>query len=268
MFTDWSLTPSTSEQLVAAAHTTLAHARSFRELGQLLATLALPIPEELTEILTEKLTARDPAMRKLTAEQAMALTMHNSGTPADEITAVTGVSEDDLTALLAAAQDPTGTDTDPADPAADPAPQQSADDLERLLAWADRHSAAAIRNRAARIRADLAELTERRALDAAQREAEQRVAQARAELEAAQAHLRRVKGGQPAAAAATPAAAATLAAVAQPAALHRRSREDLARIRAWARRNGHTVSDRGQIPRHIQAAYDAAHPAAQMREAG
>src|SRR3954468_22266892 len=30
-------------------------------------------------------------------------------------------------------------------------------------------------------------------------------------------------------------------------------------VRAWARSNGHTVSDRGRIPAAVQAAYDAAH---------
>src|SRR4051794_13480730 len=32
-------------------------------------------------------------------------------------------------------------------------------------------------------------------------------------------------------------------------------------VRAWARSNGHTVSDRGRIPAAVQAAYDAAHAA-------
>lgn len=29
-------------------------------------------------------------------------------------------------------------------------------------------------------------------------------------------------------------------------------------IRDWARANGHTVSDRGRVPAHVKAAYDAA----------
>lgn len=36
-------------------------------------------------------------------------------------------------------------------------------------------------------------------------------------------------------------------------------REDLAKIREWARENGHKVSDRGRISAEIQAAYDKAH---------
>src|SRR5215469_9419238 len=34
---------------------------------------------------------------------------------------------------------------------------------------------------------------------------------------------------------------------------------DLAEVRAWARENGHDVSDRGAIPARVQHAYDAAH---------
>jgi hypothetical protein len=76
-----------------------------------------------------------------------------------------------------------------------PAPEGTADTdgIDALLAWAESHPAASIRNRAARVRSDLTELTERRAADAAQQEAEQRVAKAKAELEAAQAQLRAVK---------------------------------------------------------------------------
>jgi hypothetical protein len=37
-----------------------------------------------------------------------------------------------------------------------------------------------------------------------------------------------------------------------------RGRNDLAEIRAWAKANGHEVSDRGRIAQSIQDAYDAA----------
>lgn len=36
-------------------------------------------------------------------------------------------------------------------------------------------------------------------------------------------------------------------------------RQDLAKIREWARANGHDVSDRGRVAADIQRAYDAAH---------
>lgn len=35
--------------------------------------------------------------------------------------------------------------------------------------------------------------------------------------------------------------------------------EELARIRAWARANGHQVSERGRIAASVREAYDAAH---------
>ena len=36
-------------------------------------------------------------------------------------------------------------------------------------------------------------------------------------------------------------------------------RGDLDAVRAWARENGHEVSDRGRVPGAVLAAYDAAH---------
>ncbi|MBJ8343926.1 Lsr2 family protein [Antrihabitans sp. YC2-6] len=38
-----------------------------------------------------------------------------------------------------------------------------------------------------------------------------------------------------------------------------RSKEELANIREWAKKNGHEVSERGRISRSVQDAYDAAH---------
>ncbi|MGW7400973.1 hypothetical protein ACWGH7_31415 [Streptomyces cyaneofuscatus] len=67
--------------------------------------------------------------------------------------------------------------------------------VQELLDWATAHPAATVRNRANRITADLAELTERRDTEAAQREAEEKVARAKAELERAQEELRTVKTG-------------------------------------------------------------------------
>jgi hypothetical protein len=39
----------------------------------------------------------------------------------------------------------------------------------------------------------------------------------------------------------------------------RGGKRDLADVRDWARKHGHTVSDRGRISAEIQAAYDKAH---------
>ncbi|HWI33153.1 MAG TPA: histone-like nucleoid-structuring protein Lsr2, partial [Lapillicoccus sp.] len=37
------------------------------------------------------------------------------------------------------------------------------------------------------------------------------------------------------------------------------SRRDLSAVRAWARSNGHQVSDRGRVSAAVQEAYDKAH---------
>ncbi|MCL6293245.1 histone-like nucleoid-structuring protein Lsr2 [Streptomyces sp. 43Y-GA-1] len=123
--------------------------------------------------------------------------------------------------------------------------------VQELLDWATAHPAAAVRNRATRITADLAELTERRDTEAAQREAEEKVARAKAELERAQEELRTVKANTRTTTAA-PTAARTGSG---------RSREELAAIRAWARETGHQVADQGMVPKRIQEAYDTAHQA-------
>ncbi|MFD8958832.1 histone-like nucleoid-structuring protein Lsr2 [Streptomyces caelestis] len=123
--------------------------------------------------------------------------------------------------------------------------------VQELLDWASAHPAAAVRNRAVRITADLAELTERRDTEAAQREAEEKVARAKAELERAQEELRTVKAGTRTTAAAPIAVRAGSG----------RSREELAAIRAWARENGHQVADAGMVRRAVLEAFDAAHQA-------
>jgi len=125
--------------------------------------------------------------------------------------------------------------------------------MQELLDWASAHPAAAVRNRAVRITADLAELTERRDTEAAQREAEEKVARAKAELERAQEELRTVKAGTR-----TTAAAPTAARTGSGSG---RTREELAAIRSWARANGHQVADAGMVPKRIQEAYDTAHQA-------
>ncbi|MGW6358535.1 Lsr2 family DNA-binding protein [Streptomyces sp. NPDC055092] len=128
-------------------------------------------------------------------------------------------------------------------------------DKATLLSWAENHPAATIRNRAARVRSDLTELTERRATDAAQREAEERVANAKTELGAAQAQLRKVKaGGRAATEDQTPTPMAPAQCPGS-----KRSKDELAAIRTWARAHGHQVTDRGTPAKTVMNAYDAAH---------
>ncbi|MGW5990995.1 Lsr2 family DNA-binding protein [Streptomyces anulatus] len=190
---------------------------------------------------------------------------------AARVTARTAHDKHDMTLLLDVLGLPTDTDTltallplipETGDTPVTTAPATEAIDVpvipltfsnpvQELLDWATAHPAAAVRNRAVRITADLAELTERRDTEAAQREAEEKVARAKAELERAQEELRTVKAGTR-----TTAAAPTAARMGSG-----RSREELAAIRAWARENGDQVADAGMVPRRVQEAYDAAHQA-------
>ncbi|MEV2262722.1 histone-like nucleoid-structuring protein Lsr2 [Streptomyces anulatus] len=200
---------------------------------------------------------------------------------AARVTARTAHDKHDMTLLLDVLGLPTDTDTltallplipetgdapmttIPAAPAIDvpvvPLPVTS--QVQELLDWASAHPAAAVRNRAVRITADLAELTERRDTEAAQREAEQKVAKARAELERAQEELRTVKAST------RTTAAATVSTPIRAGAGSGRSREELAAIRAWARENGHQVADAGMVRRAVLEAFDAAHQAP-VRKAG
>ncbi|MFI9019424.1 histone-like nucleoid-structuring protein Lsr2 [Streptomyces griseus] len=219
MFTDWSealeaeslpLDPTTEQQLAAAARVTAHHSHDKHDLTLLLDALGL-----LTDLDT------------LTALLPLILIPETGDTP--------------VTTTPAPA--PALETTEPIDVPVIPLP--GAHPVQELLDWATAHPAAAVR-----ITADLAELTERRGTEAAEREAEQKVAKARAELERAQGELRSVKAGTRTTAAA-PTGARTGASG--------RSREELAAIRSWARANGRQVADQGMVPKRIQEAYDAAH---------
>jgi hypothetical protein len=149
-----------------------------------------------------------------------------------------------------AADTPAGTDKDPV----------AAGTIGVLLAWAEKHDLASIRSRAARIRTDLAELSDRRNTEQATAQAEARVAELKAQLEAAQSALRAVKSGT-ARPTPTPGAGVGIVPVPSPAVGGKRSREELARVRAWARENGYQVGVAGIVKKAILDAYDAAHQA-------
>jgi|GEM_PF-3866484 len=149
---------------------------------------------------------------------------------------------------------PAGTDKDPV----------AVGTIGVLLAWAEKHDLASIRSRAARIRTDLAELSDRRNTEQATAQAEARVAELKAQLEAAQSALRAVKSGtaRPTPTSTpTPGASVGVVPVPSPAAGGKRSREELARVRAWARENGYQVGVAGIVKKAILDAYDAAHQA-------
>jgi hypothetical protein len=184
-----------------------------------------------------------------------AVQMAEEGKTTAAIATATGLSEQKVTDLVAAAA------TGSTDTAAGTGNSIVDDATEALLAWAEQHGTTADARRAARIRTDLAELSGRRATEQATAEAEARVAEAKAALEAAQAQLRAVKNGQTHT---TPAVQAPAPAVTTGG---KRSREELARIRAWARENGHQVGVAGIVKKSIVEAYDAAHSPAPLAQA-
>ncbi|MFD4756397.1 histone-like nucleoid-structuring protein Lsr2 [Streptomyces sp. NPDC058426] len=266
------LTPPAPETEQAAARAVAQRAHGKEDLTLLLDALGLPHNDDtLTELfplipetgatapMTHNIPAPAPAVdaspapagRSVSAFEAMALSMHSNGDSIQGICAATGLSETELSYLLAAPA--TGT------PAVALAVTP---EIQELLDWAAAHPAASVRARAARITADLAELSERRDSEAAQREAEEKVARAKAELEKAQEELRAAKAG-----ARTTTAAATAPTPIRVGQGSGRTREELAAVRAWARENGHQVADAGMVPKRVLQAYDAAHRAP-VRKAG
>ncbi|WP_327328740.1 Lsr2 family protein (plasmid) [Streptomyces sp. NBC_01210] len=257
------LTPIGSGQSAAASLVVAHQARDKDDLSDLLGALGLPCGEDdLVRLLPHMNTSDTPTTgdtMPVNAFTATATSMLTNGDSPAHVRETLGLSESELAeALQHTDQDAPTPDTDTphtAGPASD-SPVDS-DGIEALLSWAKDHPAAVIRNKAARIRSDLSELTARRETDDAQREAEERVAKLKAELEQAQETLRTVKaGGRPA----TPAAASAPTGT-------KRSKEQLAAIRTWARANGHRVADTGNPAKTVLDAYDAAHRTTALAEA-
>ncbi|MFF2517850.1 histone-like nucleoid-structuring protein Lsr2 [Streptomyces sp. NPDC058086] len=267
------LTPLGSGQSAAASLVVAHQARDKDDLADLLGALGLPCGEDdLVRLLPHLTTADTPTTGDSmsgNAFTATAVSMLNNGDSPEHVRETLGLSESELADALQRAGLPVSdADTEdststPEAAASAPASTTDADQIEALLAWAEKHSAATIRNRAARVRSDVTELTDRRASDAAQSAAEDRVAKARAELEAAQAELRQAKAGgritteDP--------ATTSFAPVQGPGG--KRSSEELAAIRTWARANGHQVADRGNPAKTVLDAYDAAHRTTALAEA-
>ncbi|MFJ4609621.1 Lsr2 family DNA-binding protein [Streptomyces griseus] len=274
MFTDWAqaleaesfpLDPTSAQQLAAAARVAARHSHDKDDLALLLDVLGLSTdPDTLTALLplipetgdarTMTTTSAAPA---LSAHDAMAISMHTNGDTDQAIREATGLSEPELSTLIAdqaLGLTRTAADAPAIDVPVIPLPVTS--QVQYFLDWAAAHPAAAVRNRAVRITADLAE---RRDSEAAQREAEEKVARAKAELEREQEELRTVKAGTRTTAAAPPPFRAGAGSG--------RTREELVAIRAWARENGHQVADAGLVRRSVLEPFDAAHQAL-VRKAG
>jgi hypothetical protein len=272
------LTPLGTGQLRAATVVVAQHSRDRDDLADLLDALGLPCAEDDLARLLPHLTSPDtPTGVSMTvnAFTATAASMLRSGDSAEHVRSTLGLSESELAEAIKHATRPTAVpspdidDGTPAPQAVVPASDNAEDTagIEDLLSWAENHPAASIRNRAARVRADLTELTERRATDAAQRKAEERVAKAKAELEAAQAQLRAVKAGGRSAPAVQEATPPPPSAPSLAAETGKRSMEQLAAIRTWARANGYQVADRGTPAKAVLDAYDAAHRTTNLAEA-
>ncbi|WP_327732933.1 hypothetical protein OG749_02700 [Streptomyces nojiriensis] len=191
-----------------------------------------------------------PAAPALSAHESVAISTHNNGDTEQAIRAATGLTETELSDLIA--DRVLGL---PLPAAAAPAIDVPVialpliNTVQKLLDWAAAHPAAGVRGRAARITADHAELSERRDSMAAQREAEEKVAKARAELEKAQQELRTVKAGTRTTTTST--AAAEAPTPIRAAAGSGRTREELAAVRAWAREHGHQAADQGMVPQRV-----------------
>lgn len=286
---------------ILASRTTARHARDKDDLLVLLDALGLPTDTDATTPLLPLIPTPDPAADAADPEpsgdqpvmphspapaaeapavdafEAMAVSMHHSGYPTEAITNATGLTEEEITAAVAAADgtDPAATESTPAAAApeletasetvpiddtaagdtATPTPEHTVPDIADttvLLPWAEQHQLASVRSKAARIRQDLADLNQRLATEQATSEAEARIVQLRADLKAEEERLRQLKAGGPRAAAVieapTPIRPAT----------GKRSREELAAIRTCARENGHQVGVAGVIKASIVEAYDTA----------
>ncbi|MFE5795537.1 hypothetical protein ACFQ8C_23575 [Streptomyces sp. NPDC056503] len=255
-----AVSPSPAIQLVAAARTVARHARDTTDLTFLLDVLGLPatthpLPE------TGEPATMTTTTGTLSADQSVALSMHADGASEQAIRETTGLTEAELSDLIAdkVLELPRAGALMTPVIGVPVIPLPGSHSLQKLIEWAAAQSAASVRKSAARITAALIELSARRGSEAAQRKAQARVAEAREALEKAEQELRAVKTGtrSPAAVAApTPIRTGTY------------SRDELTAIRTWARENGHQVADRGLPSKTVLDKYAAAHPAAPARKAG
>ena len=208
---------------------------------------------------------------------ATAISMLDNGDSSEHVREVLGLSEAELAAAVqeaealtrnAATLDTDGGQDDVSGPEpdfADAGHPVSETGIEDLLAWGEQHTAKGVQALAAKARTALAELAGRRETEQAVTDAEDRVARLERQLARARAELKEAKTGKPATDAVTDTvpkvvATANLAA-SGPGAGGRRSKEELAAIRTWAREHGHEVADRGTPAQKVIDAYYAAQAA-------
>ncbi|MFI6662676.1 WhiB family transcriptional regulator [Streptomyces sp. NPDC050523] len=200
------------------------------------------------------------------AFQATTVSMYYADYPSAESIQATSLTKEETNALAAAQEITTGApeQTDNTEGSTATVRADIDGSVEQLLAWADTRSAASIRNKAARIRCDLTELTARHTSDDAQRKAEERVATLKSQLERAQEKLKAIKTCTLPTPLTTTATVAAVPTPIRPDPGSRRTKEELADIRAWAQTHD-KVADADMIKTAIIDTYDAAHTAPAAR---
>jgi hypothetical protein len=269
MVTDWQealeaealpLNPNQGDQLAAAARVAARCARDRRDLWLLLDVLGLHTDADtLTTLLPLLSHSQATAMVGDTvpteapnAFTSTAAPMLKDGDKLESVRTTPGLSEEELVeALKHTDPDSAATDLSQAlgsEPgsytgrgdAVRPAPVLQ---VEALLTWGEQHDTKDVQALAAQARTALAELTQRRETENAIADAEVKVGQLESQLARAREALRTAKNSKPA----TPAALS-----------NRRTKEQLAAIRTWARANGHQVADDGLPAQVVLDAFDSA----------
>ena len=283
------LRPSPLEELAAASRVVARHARGKDDLVELLDAINAPTDEDtLTALLPhlpdtvttgELMTTQAPTVDAFTA---VAVDMLVNGDSHDHVRSALGLSDDELAAAVQLAEaltentententattpDTDGEQTDDSSApepdtarAGQPVPETG---IEALLDWGEQHTAKGVQALAAKARTALAELAGRRETEQAITDAEDRVARLQRELARAKEELKEAKTGKSPTDAVTDTVPQVVVTanlpVSGPGAGGKRSKEELAAIRTWARENGHEVADRGTPAQKILDAYYAA----------
>ncbi len=208
---------------------------------------------------------------------ATAISMLDNGDSPEHVREVLGLSKAELAAAVQQAEDLTqntaSPETDDGQTHGPSAPEPDSTEaghplsetgIEALLDWGEQHPAKGVQALAAKARTALAELAARRETEQAVADAEDRVIRLERQLARAKAQLKEAKTGKPTADTLPPAAdtfpkdaaSGNPPACSQPPG-GKRSKEELAAIRTWARANGYEVADRGTPAQKVIDAYYA-----------
>jgi len=279
------LRPSPLEELAAASRVVARHARGKDDLAELLDAIKAPTDEDtLTTLLPhlpdtvttgELMTTQAPTADAFTA---VAVDMLVNGDSHDHVRSALGLSDDELAAAVQLAEaltentDAPDTDSGQTDDLSAPEPDTARagqpvpeTGIEALLDWGEQHTAKGVQALAAKARTALAELAGRRETEQAITDAEDRVARLQRELTRAKEELKEAKTGKTPTDAVTDTVPKVVATANLPVsgrgAGGKRSKEELAAIRNWARDRGYEVADRGTPAQKVIDAYYAAQAA-------